>query len=110
MAGKARDTGGGKAILLLRERVVLASGGIGEMVIWRLPQPTPDRPHGIKYHLYYGRAGHSIVRYDNESGKGDHRHILEREEPYRFISIKKLRRDFEADIRRYGGEHGKEKN
>jgi predicted transcriptional regulator len=43
------------------------------------------------------------VRYDNESGRGDHRHVAGREELYQFISVAKLRRDFEADIRNYGG-------
>ena len=48
------------------------------------------------------------MRYDNETGKGDHRHVEGREEPYRFASVAKLRRDFEADIRRYGGKDEKE--
>ena len=43
------------------------------------------------------------MRYDNEAGKGDHRHVKGREEPYRFVSVTKLRRDFEEDIRKYGG-------
>lgn len=85
------------------EKVVLADGAIMELVIWRLPRATPDRPHGLKYRLYFGRAGQCLVRYDNESGKGDHRHIKERVEPYRFISVARLRQDFEADIKKYGG-------
>ena len=103
MAEKARNPDGGKAALLFYQKTLLLNGGIVEMVIWRLPRPAPDRPHAIKYRLYYGRGGKSIVRYDNETGKGDHRHLLNREEPYRFISIRKLRRDFEADVRRHGG-------
>lgn len=51
----------------------------------------------------FGRGGKSLVRYDNESGKGDHRHIMDLEEPYRFVSIARLREDFEADVRRVGG-------
>src|SRR5271169_5586613 len=42
------------------------------------------------------------------SGKGDHRHIGGREQPYRFISVAKLRRDFEADIEKFGGKHEEE--
>ena len=98
MAGRAR-----KAALLLHEKVVLADGAIVELVIWRLPRATSDRPHGLKYRLYYGRDGKCLVRYDNESAKGDHRHVNGREEPYRFVSVAKLQRDFEADIRKYGG-------
>ena len=41
------------------------------MVLWQLPKPTKDRPHGLKYRLYYGLAdGTCVVRYDNETGKG----------------------------------------
>ena len=92
-----------RATLLLREKVILADGAIVELVIWRLPRATADRPHGLKYRLYFGRAGKGLVRYDNESGKGDHRHIKGREETYRFVSVARLRRDFEADVRKYGG-------
>lgn len=103
MASKARKQPAGKARLLLHEKVVRADGGIVELVIWRLPQPTPDRSHGLKYRLYFGRDGKCLVRYDNESGKGDHRHVKGREEQYRFVSVSRLRRDFEADMRKYGG-------
>ena len=102
MAARAR-----KAVLLLHEKVVLADASIVELVIWRLPRATPDRPHGFKYRLYFGRDGNCLVRYDNEAGKGDHRHVLGREGPYAFVSVERLRRDFEADVRRYGGKHEK---
>jgi len=46
-----------------------------EMVVWQLPETTADRPHGIEYRLYLGREGKTLVRYDNEAGKGDHRHV-----------------------------------
>jgi hypothetical protein len=45
-----------------------------EMVIWTLPRASNDRPHGLKYRLYCGRDGNCLVRYDNETGKSDHRH------------------------------------
>jgi GST-like protein len=35
---------------------------------------------------------------------GDHRHVRGKETAYRFVSLAKLRRDFESDVRRYGGE------
>lgn len=92
-----------KAALLLHEKVVFADGAIAELVIWRLPSRAPERRDGLKYRLYFGRAGKCAVRYDNESGKGDRRHVLAREERYRFVSVAKLRRDFEADIVAYGG-------
>ena len=87
----------------MHEKVIRKDGTIIELVIWRLPKATPDRPHGIKYRLYCGRGSKCLVRYDNESGKGDHRHVLGREDRYEFVSVSKLRRDFEADIAKYGG-------
>jgi hypothetical protein len=78
------------------------------VIIWRLLRATPDRYHGLKYRLYFGRGGKCLVRYDNEAGKGDHRHIKGREEPYRLVSVAKLRRDFEADIHKYRGKNEEE--
>ena len=54
------------------------------------------------YSLFYGRAGERIVGYDNETGKGDHRHYREREEPYAFTDVETLVGDFLADLRREG--------
>ena len=69
------------------------------MVIWELPQKNHDRPHGIKYRLYHGdRTGRCIVRYDNESGKGDHKHTAEKESAYKFVSVEQLMKDFISDI------------
>lgn len=39
-----------------------------------------------------------MIGYDNERGKGDHRHIAGREETYIFVSIDQLMTDFIADI------------
>lgn len=86
---------------LFREKHVLPDGSIIEMVIWQLPRRTADRPHGIKYRLYYGSAdGRCLVRYDNETGKGDHRHDEERESPYPFVDVETLVSDFLGDVAR----------
>ncbi|MCP4105307.1 MAG: hypothetical protein GY749_07205 [Desulfobacteraceae bacterium] len=88
-----------KAKLIYREKYVYSDGAIREMVLWKLPQKTSDRPHGLKYSLYYGLAdGICVVRYDNETGKGDHRHIGEKEEPYIFKDVETLMYDFLEDI------------
>ncbi len=68
------------------------------MVIWQLPASSPERPHGLKYRLFYGYAGHCIVRYDNEHGKGDHKHYENQEKPYRFSTVEQLVADFSDDI------------
>ena len=98
-----------KAELLFRDKYVYRDGAIREMVIWRLPAPDAERPHGLKYRLYYGQSGHCLVRYDNERGKGDHRHYgdaggQEHEENYTWISVQHLIADFKADIERLRGE------
>lgn len=74
------------------------------MVIWRLPETDSERPHGLKYRLYYGFPGNCLVRYDNERGKGDHRHEGNQEMPYAFVSVEQLIQDFKADIERLRGE------
>ncbi|OGT80499.1 MAG: hypothetical protein A3H91_12325 [Gammaproteobacteria bacterium RIFCSPLOWO2_02_FULL_61_13] len=92
-----------KAILRLRSRVVLPDGAVVEMVAWELPRETPDRPHALKYRLYCGRDGKCLVRYDNETGKGDHRHYGELEQRYRFRTWETLMEDFLADVDRLTG-------
>jgi hypothetical protein len=39
-----------------------------------------------------------VLRYDNEAGKGDHRHSGIREETYRFTTIDALLADFSHDV------------
>lgn len=87
-----------KATLLLHDKFVYADGAIREMVLWRLPVVDSERPHGLKYRLYYGKNNQRLVGYDNERGKGDHRHYGENEEPYHFKSVEELIKDFKKDI------------
>jgi hypothetical protein len=103
-----RQTAAPKAKLLLHEKVVLSDESIVEIVLWQLPEPTPERPHGFKYRLYYGRRGVCLVRYDNETGKGDHKHVGGRETPYEFKSVEQLRLDFENDMKAAGGKDEKD--
>ena len=91
------------AKLLYRDKYIYSDGAIREMLIWRLPKKDAERPHGLKYRLFYGYPGRSLVRYDNERGKGDHRHYPDREEPYVFVSVEQLVADFRADIKRLRG-------
>lgn len=74
-----------------------------EMLVWSLPKFTPDRPHGLKYRLYCGIKGKCVVRYDNETGKGHHRHYGEKEEAYFFVGVPELIEDFKNDCARLAG-------
>jgi len=87
-----------KATLLFHDKYVYADGEIREMVLWRLPVADSERPHGLKYSLYYGKDGKRIIGYDNERGKGDHRHYGDNEEAYSFESVEKLVQDFQSDV------------
>jgi len=83
-----------KAELLLRERHVLSESSFAEILIWRLPRVLPGSAHGFKYRLAYVTDGVCVLRFDNEQGKGDHRHVGRREQPYAFESPEKLLADF----------------
>jgi hypothetical protein len=89
-----------KAMQIFYDKATFPDGSIVEMTIWQLPQATAERPHGLKYSLFFGRDGRRIVGYDNERGKGDHKHIGNMETRYRFVSVEKLVADFLADVER----------
>lgn len=94
-----------KAQLHTRIKQQFPDGSILSIVIWLLPEKEADRPHGYKYRLNYSRSdGITAVRYDNERGKRDHKHIGEVQMEYQFESVEKLVRDFFADIRAHGGQ------
>jgi hypothetical protein len=87
-----------KADLLFQQRIDYADGEIVEMTIWRVPTPVPPTLHGLKYSLFYGRPGTREVGYDNERGKGDHRHFQGAETPYTFSTVEQLLSDFWSDV------------
>ena len=53
---------------------------------------------------FYGYPGRRVIGYDNERGKGDHRHFEQREIAYDFTSPEKLIRDFLEDVSQSRGE------
>ena len=68
------------------------------MVVWRVPEPVPPSDHAFKYRLVFVRAGKRVVGYDNERGKGDHKHVGGRETTYRFVDVDTLLADFLRDV------------
>lgn len=95
-----------RARLLVRTKEVRDDGSIIEIVIWELPEPLPPSEHLFKYRLYYGWPNREWVRYDNERGKGDHKHLNGAETPYSFVSVERLLDDFELDITGRGEHEG----
>ena len=73
-----------------------------ELVVWQLAAPLPGSTHGYKYRLAYVVGGKCVVRYDNEAGKGDHRHFGARQAPYRFRDLESLQVDFWEDVAKWG--------
>jgi hypothetical protein len=87
-----------KARLLLDDKSVFADGSILAVRIWALPKPVPPATHSYKYSLFYGYPGHRLIGFDNERGKGDHKHVRGVETAYVFLSIARLLADFRAEV------------
>ncbi len=86
------------AILLLREKYIVAEAAFVELVVWQVPQKLLGSDHLVKYRLAFMMLGRCVLRYDNEAGKGDHKHIGEKEYAYRFVSVDELQNDFWTDV------------
>jgi Family of unknown function (DUF6516) len=93
-----------KATLAFHDKQVLPDGAIVEMNIWQVAEPVCGSAHTLKCSLYYGKDNKRLVGYDNERGKGDHRHIEDGQERYMFTSVEQLIADFLADVRGMRGE------
>lgn len=87
-----------KSQLAFHDKAVYPDGSIVEMTIWELSGPVAGSKHKLKYSLFYGLPGTRIVGYDNERGKGDHKHIGKDEEAYLFTTVEQLVADFLSDI------------
>ncbi|WPE23475.1 DUF6516 family protein [Shinella zoogloeoides] len=88
-----------QASLILKTRRHIGEAMFADLVIWRVPEPLRGSPHPFKYRLAFVADGICMMRYDNETGKGDHKHIGAEEHPYAFQSIEKLLLDFDADMK-----------
>ena len=74
-------------------------GAMVRMVIWDVPSPVPPSGHRFKYRLAYIEHGRRIIGFDNERGKGDHRHDGDEESPYPFVDVPTLIQDFIRAVR-----------
>ena len=71
-----------------------ADGGPGDTALVGVISNTLT----FRYRLALVADGECVLRYDNEAGKGDHRHVGEKEERHRFRSAEQLLADFWADV------------
>ena len=91
-----------RAARIFQRKRYFSDGSIAELALWLVPQPVSGSQHVFRYRLFYGRPGERWVLYDNEPGKGDHRHYRDQEESYQFSTPEQLIRDFLLDVQRIG--------
>jgi hypothetical protein len=93
------------AVELIRTRIAYSESSFAELVLWHLTKPIEGSFHEFKYRLAYIVRGECVLRYDNEVGKGDHRHFGGKESAYVFTTPEQLVADFQRDIERWNHEN-----
>lgn len=69
-----------------------------QVKIWKVKPNVKGSFHEYKYSCAYVVRNICVLRYDNEAGKGDHKHINDKEIPVQFADIKDLISQFDADV------------
>lgn len=87
-----------KAEVIESYKVPMDEDSFVQIVIWKLPRKMPGTDHRFKYRLAYIEGDVCVIRYDNEAGKGDHRHIGNKEAEYQFRDTDTLQVDFWTDV------------
>ena len=80
-----------------RSALAVGDGECGDRDLARARSPRRHL-HTFKYRLALVSEGVCVMRYDNEAGKGDHKHVGDWQIPYRFIDLNTLQADFWADV------------
>ncbi|MFW5640317.1 MAG: toxin-antitoxin system TumE family protein [Thermodesulfobacteriota bacterium] len=93
------------AVKLICNRIIYSESAFAELALWKLPEPLTGSSHEFKYRLAYVVRGKCVLRYDNEAGKGDHRHFNGKEISYVFTTPEQLVADFQNDIERWNNEN-----
>jgi hypothetical protein len=94
-----------KAVQLIRTRIAFSAHAFAEVALWQVPNPIAGSAYGFKYRLAYVVNQVCVLRYDNEVGKGDHRHFGRRQSAYTFTTPEQLVADFQQDIARWNHEN-----
>lgn len=108
---RMRETKMVKATLIRKMRSFVRDGVFVEVVIWQVPVSVRGSRHDFKYSLALVSNGDCVLRYDNEAGKGDHRHMGATETAYPFTGVDGLIADFLADVKGWldGNPEGKDR-
>ena len=94
-----------KAVQLVQTRITYSEAAFAELALWQISKPVAGSSHRFKYRLAYVVQGVCVLRYDNEVGKGDHRHFGGKESAYKFNTPDQLVADFQRDIERWNHEN-----
>ena len=85
----------------MRERISLDHDGFLELVVWKLPSRWLEARMISNTGLHWSSEDVCVMRYDNEAGKGDHKHLGEIETDYPFRELAQMQRDFWDDVDRW---------
>ena len=66
-----------------------------------VPRALRGSRHRFKYRMAFVVNEVCVLRFDNETGKGDHKHVGEAEVAYVFVSLAQLVTDFWGEIDRW---------
>ncbi|EHI3195839.1 hypothetical protein J9Z47_003559 [Salmonella enterica] len=86
------------AIELMNTRIQIDDDAFAVIRILQVSPPIKGSQHNYKYSLAYIVNEVCVMRYDNERGKGDHKHIGGIESHVIFTTIENLIASFQADI------------
>ena len=96
------------APLVIERRIIYGDRDFAEVVVWKVPVAVPPCEHQFKYRLVYVLRGRRVIGFDNERGKGDHRHDGDQVTEYRFEGIDRLLDNFADAVEQWRTEHGKD--
>jgi len=93
-----------KAKLIVEEEAVYPDGSFVRLTAWLVPKPVPPSRHLYKYSFVYIVSGERVLGYDNERGKGDHRHRHGQETSITFSTLQDLVDEFLSEVSNLRGE------
>ncbi len=86
------------AELLFDDRFVLGDRAFAQVKVWRVPAPVRGSRHRLRYSFAFVVNDKCVLRFDNEAGKGDHRHADGIETPLEFDNLNGLLADFWKEV------------
>ena len=86
------------AELLFDDRLVLSDRAFVQIKAWRVPAPVRGSGHRLRYSFAFVVDDECVLRFDNEAGKRDHRHVDGIETTLEFEDLNGLLADFWKEV------------